>query len=163
MGHAGVTLLLWGPPPPSQQEPSNNDKALAAQEAATAYEKTFQEIVQIPSALGSSQHALVLHSWGCFLVRWLAAVKASQGGAKGVQGGQGRLGGEPNNSVCCKVLHCISNWLGCINMLAAAADTMFQAILCVGPHLACSELEIVPPPTVSTNYSRTAVRIKLMM
>ena len=98
MDHAGVTLLLWGPPPPSQQELGNKDKALAAQEAVAAYVKTCHEILQMPSALGSSQHALALHSWRRFLARWLAAVKASQGGAKGVHGGQGRVGRKPHKT-----------------------------------------------------------------
>ncbi|KAL3139450.1 hypothetical protein ABBQ38_003780 [Trebouxia sp. C0009 RCD-2024] len=84
---AGVILLLWGPPPPSQHPLPGSEKALAAQQAASAYLHTFHQVLEMPCALGSSQHALALHTWGRFLARWLAAAKASQGRAKGAQGG----------------------------------------------------------------------------
>ena len=93
-GSAGVILLLWGPPPPSQQNPSSSDRTLAAQQAATAYMQTFEQVLAMPSALGGSQHALLLHSWGRFLARWGAAVKACQGRARGVQGGPAESAGE---------------------------------------------------------------------
>ena len=93
-GSAGVILLLWGPPPPSQQNPSSSDRILAAQQAATAYMQTFEQVLATPSALGSCQHALVLHSWGRFLARWGAAVKACQGRARGAQGVPADSAGE---------------------------------------------------------------------
>ena len=93
-GFAGVILLLWGPPPPSQQSPSSGDKTLAAQQAATAYLQTFEQVVEMPSALGTSQHALALHSWNRFLARWLAAAKASQGRTRGDRGGLAETQGE---------------------------------------------------------------------
>jgi len=81
----GVALLLWGPLPPSQglANPSKADSAQAAQQAEAAYHQTFQELVEMPSALGSFQHALLLHSWGRFLARWLSAGKAALRVARG--------------------------------------------------------------------------------
>lgn len=93
-GSAGVILLLWGPSAPSQQNPSSSDRTLAAQQAATAYVQTFEQVLEMPSALGSSQHALALHSWGCFLARWGAAVKAGQGRARGGQRGPNDSAGD---------------------------------------------------------------------
>ncbi len=51
----------------------------------------------MPSALGSSQHALLLHSWGRFLARWLSAGKAALGGARGRHKG-GLSGGHESSS-----------------------------------------------------------------
>ncbi len=51
----------------------------------------------MPSALGSSQHALLLHSWSRFLARWLSAGKAALGVAKGRHKG-GLLGVHESSS-----------------------------------------------------------------
>ncbi len=92
---AGVTLLLWGPPPPAQlQKPSKADTALAAQQAEAAYHQTFLELLEMPSALGVTQPALLLHSWGRFLARWMSAGKAAQGGQKGGQTGAIKVAGD---------------------------------------------------------------------
>lgn len=104
-GLTGVILLLWGPPPPSHQNPTSSDKTLAAQQAATAYMETFEQVLEMPSALGGSHHALVLHSWGHFLARWGAAVKAAQGRARGPQGGPPESVGEGECTSVTK-LHC---------------------------------------------------------
>ena len=76
---AGTVLLLWGPPAPTPPaNPSKAQASEAAQAAATAYEQKFTELLQTPSALGPTQNALLLHSWGRFLSRWLSATKAAQ-------------------------------------------------------------------------------------
>lgn len=76
---AGKILLLWGPPAPTPPAAPNKAHASeAAQAAAAAYEQKFTELLQAPSALGPTQNALLLHSWGCFLTRWLSATKAAQ-------------------------------------------------------------------------------------
>ena len=56
--------------------------------------QTFEQVLEMPSALGGSQHALALHSWGRFLARWGAAVKACQGRAMGAQRGPADSAGE---------------------------------------------------------------------
>ena len=77
--YTGTTLLLWGPPAPTlSAAPSKAQASEAAQAAASAYEQKFQELLLVPSALGLSQNALLLHSWGRFLARWLAAIKGAQ-------------------------------------------------------------------------------------
>ena len=91
MPAAGVTLLLWGPPPPAQglPNPSKGDSAQAAQQAEAAYHQAFEELVKTPSALDTSQPALLLYSWERFLARWLSAGKAAHGvGKGGHKGGQ---------------------------------------------------------------------------
>ncbi len=50
----------------------------------------------MPSALGGSQHALLLHSWGRFLARWLSAGKAALGVPRGRHKG-GLSGGHESS------------------------------------------------------------------
>ena len=84
MGTVGAALLLWGPRPPALPAPSAVNtaaaaaaKQAAAQQATLAYHDKFVELLAQPSRLGSSQQALLLHSWGSFLSRWLSAAKAA--------------------------------------------------------------------------------------
>ncbi|DBA89263.1 TPA: hypothetical protein ACH3X1_016403 [Trebouxia sp. C0004] len=132
----GVALLLWGPPPPSQglANPSKADSAQAAQQAETAYHQTFQELVEMPSALASSQHALLLHSWGRFLARWLSAGKAALGLATG-RHKRGLSGGhESSNAVWRAVASSLDATSPIAAENAAAAAAALCAVLPAGSH-----------------------------
>ncbi|KAL0024565.1 hypothetical protein WJX79_008006 [Trebouxia sp. C0005] len=133
----GVTLLLWGPPPPPSQglaNPRKADSAEAAQQAEAAYHQTFQELVEMPSALGSSQHALLLHSWGRFLARWLSAGKAAIGAARGRH--KGGLSGVHESSYA--VWRAVASSLDGTSPIAAenaaAAAAALCAVLPAGSH-----------------------------
>ncbi|KAL0048382.1 hypothetical protein WJX82_001959 [Trebouxia sp. C0006] len=124
----GVALFLWGPPPPSQglANPSKADSAQAAQQAEAAYHQTFQELVEMPSALGSSQHALLLHSWGRFLARWLSAGKAALAGARGRHKG-GLSGGHESSTAIWRI---VTSSLDGTSPIAAESAAAAAAALC---------------------------------
>lgn len=74
--HPGVVLLLWAPAKPTAKAGSSRAElaALAAQE----YAAKFDELVcQAADGAPGVDPPLLLHSWRCFLARWVAALSAA--------------------------------------------------------------------------------------
>ena len=74
--HPGVVLLLWAPAKPAAKAGSSRAElaALAAQQYAARFDEILSRAVEEAPEVDAP---LTLHSWRCFLARWVGALAAA--------------------------------------------------------------------------------------
>ena len=133
----GVILLLWAPAKPAAK-PDKTRAELAAS-AAKEYAAKFEEILsQAGAGDASVGPSLALHSWRCFLARWLGALSAAADKDMSEPGQVLSSGRKPVKYTACLHTMLMSMWL-CTGGKAGCDGTSCLG-QCAGSACACHKV-----------------------